>query len=221
MQKTNKKIIILIIIAICIFIVIYYNFFYKEKNIEITNINNFEISNAESRTNENKIEDTGETIKVYITGKVKNPGVYKIKAESRIADVIEAAGGITEDANIEKINLAYILEDGMKIEIPSNKESLNKVEDETTNLITKNTNGVTNSDTNNEKAENKKITNKVNINTATQTELETLPGIGPSIALRICKYREENGKFKSIEEIKNISGIGSNKYQKIKNLIKT
>ena len=64
-----------------------------------------------------------------------------------------------------------------------------------------------------------KINSKVNINTATQTELETLPGIGPSLALKIINYRKENGKFSNIEEIKNVSGIGDSKYEKLKNYI--
>lgn len=74
-------------------------------------------------------------------------------------------------------------------------------------------------ETTNNKSESAFKISNVNINTATQTELETLPGIGPSLALKIINYRKENGKFKSIEELKNVSGIGDNKYDEIKKYI--
>ena len=223
MQKINKKTKILILITISIIGVIYYYFYNKEKDIEISNINNLEISTSENTIIKNTIEkeNTEETIIIYITGEVKNQGIYKLKTGSRIADAIEIAGGTTQEANINKINLAYILEDGMKIEIPNKDENLNEIEDKTTNYVSKNTNGTISSNKETENTENKKTSEKININTATQTELETLPGIGPSTALKICKYREENGKFTSIEDIKNVSGIGDSKYEQIKNLIKT
>ena len=66
---------------------------------------------------------------------------------------------------------------------------------------------------------NKKTTSLVNINTATQTELETLPGIGPSIALKIINYRKENGKFSNVEELKNVNGIGDNKFEAMKKYV--
>ena len=151
-------------------------------------------------------------IVIYITGAVKKEGIYEISENSRIADSIEIAGGLEENANIENMNLAYVLEDGMKIHIPSINENMNEIQDNTNEYITKE-----NGDTQTVK----NINEKVNINTATQTELETLPGIGPSIALKIIDYRKENGKFNTIEDIKKVNGIGENKYSKIKELIKT
>lgn len=130
-----------------------------------------------------------------------------------------------------------MLEDGMKIYIP-NKKDKNDVTDETTTYVTKETDGQTvsggskNSSGNTNKKSSTtsnatksstastKSTEKININSATQTELETLPGIGSSTALKIINYRKENGKFKTIEEIKNVKGIGDAKYEKIKELIK-
>ena len=122
---------------------------------------------------------------------------------SRIVDAIDAAGGLTENADITKINLVYVLEDGMKINIP-NKTEENQEETETQIQ-------------NDYGKENKG--NKVNINTAKQTELETLPGIGPSLALKIINYRKENGNFKNKEDIKNVNGIGDSKYENIKEFI--
>ena len=125
----------------------------------------------------------------------------------------------------------------MKIYIP-NKKDKNDVTDETTTYVTKetdrqtvsggsknsggNTNEKSSTTSNATKASNAstKSTEQININSATQTELETLPGIGSSTALKIINYRKENGKFKTIEEIKNVKGIGDAKYEKIKELIK-
>ena len=96
-------------------------------------------------------------------------------------------------------------------------EGTQETQNESTNMIADTTTGsLTNSSANS----SSKTTSKVNINTATQTELETLPGIGPATATKIIEYREENGKFKSIEEIKEVNGIGDSKYDKIKDLIK-
>ena len=126
-------------------------------------------------------------------------------------------GGIKEDADINDINLAYKLEDGMKIYIPTKQEK-EKQNQFTTNINAENNTNSINKDltekyvtnssglnsNNIENVENKK-NNKVNINTATQAELETLPGIGPTTAMKIINYRNEKGKFKKIEDIKEVS----------------
>lgn len=125
-------------------------------------------------------------------------------------------GGLREDACIEEINLAYKLEDGMKIHIPTKQEK--KIENE--NAINKseyitNSSGIS---INGEKSEEKE-TSKININTATQTQLESLPGVGPSTAQKILAYRKEKGKFSKIEDIKQVKGIGEAKFEKIKEYI--
>ncbi len=128
-------------------------------------------------------------------------------------------GGVKEEADTEDINLAYRLEDGMKIHIPTKQEkrnsnTINSVED----TKEKTENYVTTSSGANVKEEKKDIF-KVNINTATQTQLETLPGIGASTATKILTYRKEKGKFKKIEDIKEVTGIGEAKFEKIKDSI--
>lgn len=157
--------------------------------------------------------DSSATILVHIAGAVQKEGIIELSSDSRLADAIEKAGGLKENADMEKINLAYHLEDGIKIYIPSKSEKQkeeNSSKDETEKYITKS------GDSKHEATQNNI---KININTATQTELETIPGIGPSTALKIIKYREENKKFKSIEEIKEVSGIGESKYNSIKDKI--
>ena len=146
---------------------------------------------------------------------------------SRIADAIEKAGGVTENAYMKDINLATKLEDGMKIYIPTIEESMNQNEqnqnesqslmDQTSQYITSSSEIIQDGQTNG--TSETKTNEKININTATQTELETLPGIGPSTSLKIVNYRKENGNFKTIEDIKEVSGIGEVKYENIKDLI--
>ena len=200
----KQKFIFFIILLIMFIIIIYYiytslysnNFsFSSEENILISN--NF-ASNTNNVNNNIESEYTN-TIVVYICGAVKESKVITLKENSRICDAIDSVGGITNEADLTNINLAYILEDGEKIYIPKKGEEIQ-------NSL--------NSGYNNSISEN-----KININKATQTELETIPGIGPSTALKIINYREENGKFNSIEDIKNVSGIGEAKFNNIKNYI--
>ena len=210
MKKINKKVIIVIIAATIILILIHEKLIKNEDFIE-TNTD-FNIM----QTEENVIEDenSGKII-IYITGEIQKEGVYELEENSRVLDAIEIAGGLKENANIEDINLAQILEDESKIYIP-NKNNENIKNDNQNNIdnISKNTTETIKKEGTIIKSE------KININTASQTELETLPGIGPSTALKIVNYRKEKGKFKNIEDIKNVSGIGESKFSKIKDLIK-
>ncbi len=162
---------------------------------------------------ENKIEETNQEekslIKVYITGEVNNPGVIELEEGARIQDAIEGAGGIKSEANLKNINLAYEIADGEKIYIPNLAEESSEENIEKTSLTSNNSNA---------NASNSS-SGKVNINKATAIELTSVPGIGDSTAKNIIAYREENGKFKTIEDIKNVSGIGNNKYESMKDHI--
>lgn len=214
MKRLNIKTITFISIII-IFIISLYYFFIKDKEyIESDNDFNMLITEENNKMENNEIQNNVKSkIVIYIAGAVKNEGIYELDENSRIADSIEKAGGLTEDANINNINLAYMLEDGMKVYIPK-KTDKNEVEDDTNIYVSKENGNINSSkDTNSQN-------NKININTATQSELETLPGIGPSIATKIINYRKENGKFVNIEDIKKVSGIGDSKYLQIKDLIK-
>lgn len=201
--KQKQKIILGIIIAIIIGCVCYY--VYAQEDSTTENLQN----NLEIQEETTKEEFSDETILVHVSGAVKKEGVIELKINSRISDAIEKAEGIREDACVEDINLAYKLEDGMKIHIPTKQEKEEKKEEYVTI-----SSGI---HTNQEETEKKDT--KVNINTATQTQLETLPGIGPSTAMKILDYRKEKGKFTKIEEIKEVGGIGETKFNKIKDLI--
>ena len=207
---TKKQKIIVIAIAGIVAIGIMYFIYNKNQVKEDINIENEILVNSVI-TNENNIND--DIVVIHITGSVKNPGIVKLKEGSRIEDAIEAAGGLTENADITKVNLAYVVEDGTKIKIPSASEEDIGDEDIIDSksgdniIIEENTVSSNNS------------TQTININKATEKEFETLPGIGPSLASKIIEYRNQNGKFGSIEDIKNVNGIGDSKYEKIKDLI--
>ena len=226
MKKLNlkqKKIIAIILIILVI--IAYYYLYLKNSTEEISN-QDLEVNNTQESNQTNETEkETEETIVVHISGAVNIEGIVELEAGSRIANAIEKVGGVKENADMTDINLAYPLEDGMKIHIPTkeeteaNKNNENMIDE---SYVTSSSGGVSSKeDTNSTQGSSKLTTSneKVNINTATQEELDTLPGIGPSIASKIIDYREQNGKFNSIEEIKEVSGIGDAKYEKIKDSI--
>ena len=205
--KQKKK-----VITIVFAIILLGGYYIYSINNDFTIEEEQEILVSENDTTESKenTEDE-EMIAIHITGSVNTPGVVRVKEGSRIEDVIEAAGGLTEDADITNVNLAYMVNDGIKIRIPSINDDF---DDEDDYILEDNGSGVIISDDSSSSS-----SFKVNINTATQTELETLSGIGPSLAAKIIEYRESNGKFTSIEDIKNVSGIGDSKYESIKDYI--
>ena len=201
----------------------------ENTNTEENNLETTEVNTNQENEQIYKNTESSEKIYVYITGEVNSPGVVLLDNGSRIVDAIEAAGGVTDKANITKVNLVYILQDGMKINIPNQNDLKNNENFEYITMSSgddKNDANINNSasNTSSEKSSSNKESafkiSVVNINTATQTELETLPGIGPSLALKIINYRKENGKFSSIEDIKNVSGIGDAKFENIKNYIR-
>lgn len=212
MKYINKKqkILLIIIISIITLGIIYYSQIVKTTEEFDIDEQNLEI--VENKTEE-KTEDIDQVAKiiVHVSGAVKQEGIVELEENSRVADAIELAGGVREDAYMKDVNLAELLEDGMKIYIPSKEEVENQKESG---------NYVGNTNTSNKNTTDKNdLNSKVNINTATKEELDTLPGIGESTANKIINYREENGKFKSIEEIKEVSGIGDSKFEQIKDLI--
>lgn len=206
----NRKKIIISIILMLLFIILTLIYILNNDNNEEIDLNDIiiEESNntiAEEQT-ENDTEKTKEIV-IHITGEVKKEGVIYLPIESRVIDAIEKAGGETKDADLSQINLASILEDGQKIYVPNKKEKITK-------YITNN-NGDNFIESNKLKGEN----SKVNINTATQSELDNLPGIGPAIAQKIIEYRETNGNFTKIEDLQEVKGIGDAKYLEIKDKI--
>lgn len=155
---------------------------------------------ASFSVNSSNISKNDDRIGVYISGEVKNTGVYYLKKDSRITDLINICGGLTEEADVSKINPAQKLNDSDKIIIPKKENNLNNIETENENK------GVDN------------VQDKININTATKDELTSLNGIGEATANKIINYRNKN-KFKEIEDIMNVPGIGEAKFNNIKDYI--
>lgn len=149
--------------------------------------------------------DEVQKIYVHIEGCVHKPGIMEVELGTRIYELIELAGGETEDADLSKMNLASILKDEQKVVVP---EKVSYVEAETNK---------SSANVKNQSAKPEQVL--VNINTATITELESLTGIGSAMAERIVEYREKEGYFTSIEDIMNVSGIGNGKFEKIKDNI--
>ena len=189
MESLNLKTKIIIGVAIVIAIVVIGLYFYKESK------NDYTYDDTLAVTTENEEETEDEEITIHIIGEVKYPGIVILKSGQRIVDAIEAAGGETEEADLNKLNLAQLLNDGDKIYVPNKADEIEDYKDTTGKSST------------------------VNLNTATLEELTSLPGIGESTAQKIIDYRKQNGKFKVIEDLKNVSGIGESKFDNIKDKI--
>ncbi|MBT2694989.1 helix-hairpin-helix domain-containing protein [Bacillus sp. ISL-55] len=198
--KENK---IYVIAGIAAVLFLFYSSFDKED--ELTEMNEATlamVADVEANSDEKDESNADEKIMVMmadIKGAVVNPGVYEINEGGRVVDLIELAGGLAEDADPAAINFALYVEDEMAIYVPRIGENVNAVVP--VQVGETETNGT------------------VNLNSAGSSELQTLPGIGPAKAEAIIEYRETNGPYKSIEDLKEISGIGDKTFEKLKDLI--
>lgn len=178
----------------------------------------FQVSKAQAQETEDGIADDGSndrgndgnnssstsTIRVHVAGCVMCPGVYELVEGSRAGDAVQAAGGLTEDACEDAINLAQVISDGEQIIAPSSREP-------TTAISAMSSTSSTSSDAGQ--------TGKVNINTADAAQLQTISGIGESKAKKIIAYREANGRFSNVDELVNVSGIGDKTLDSIRDQI--
>lgn len=221
-QKTILAIVVFIILFVT-FIYIYKNIYNSDENREILIDNSAQLENelnsnksdeVNEKNNTSILNKEDEKVVVHVIGEVNNPGVVTLKEGARIIDAINEAGGKTEEADLSKVNLAYVIEDGTQIYIPRINENLNNVE-----LMTQDAGSSIVVNTQEKDEDNNNKNAKVNINTASKEKLETLPGIGETTAQKIIDYRESNGKFNSIEDLKNVSGIGDAKFNSLKDKI--
>jgi competence protein ComEA len=142
---------------------------------------------------------------VDVRGAVVKPGLYSLPKGSRAQDALAAAGGMTADANVDRVNLAKLLTDGDQVLVPTRTAQAF-----TTPAVASGTSVA---------AGPTSTPGKININTATVEDLDKLPGIGPALAQRIVDYRKAYGPFKKIDDLKNVTGIGDKLFEQIKNLI--
>ena len=162
---------------------------------------------AEMEQSVNESAAEPEIIKVDVKGAVKSPGIFTAQAGDRVIDLISSAGSFTEKADTDKVNFAQIIEDQMVIYVPEigeeDKGNLENIQVGTSgDAVTKGTSG-----------------GLVNLNTATQEDLQTLTGIGPSKADAILEYRETVGKFKEVDELKQVTGIGDKTFERLRDSI--
>lgn len=165
-----------------------------------------EEANAQAEEATVSTEETAAMIYVDVGGEVKDPSVVELPDGSRVTDAITAAGGLTEQADLTDINRAAFVSDGEKIYIPS---QVSELEDDGLSAGEGGDGGTA-----------KSSDGRININTADSTQLQELTGVGPATAEKIIDYRKQNGRFQSIEDIKNVSGIGDKTYEKLKDHIK-
>lgn len=202
MSKIWKMAVFLIILIMGIGGIIYnQNFNISEDVYVVSKAEDSNKSNIISEVSNNTIEKTSnKNITVFISGEVKSPGVVTIEADKRLSDAIDKLGGVTENANLNQINLAMKIKDEQHYIVPKVGEN--------TLVNVENSQAITQVEG-----------TKININLATVEELDKLPGVGESTAQKIISYRDTNGNFKSIEEIKNVNGIGDKKYIDLKDKI--
>ncbi|MCL2147011.1 MAG: ComEA family DNA-binding protein [Synergistaceae bacterium] len=161
---------------------------------------------------------------LYVTGNVKNPGVYQLPAEARVFQLVDAAGGFSAGADVVAINMAARLQDGDHLHVPkvdNTARDRNPSMNENRGTVT-----FTREKQENQASANTRRTNanntqggRIDLNTATAEELQTLSGIGPAIADRIIQYRNKNGRFKRVSDLINVSGIGAKKLDAIEPFI--
>lgn len=208
-METDRKDKLIIALIIGIVIVLSHNFVSSQKSDELVFENISSSLNDQKQAkpinnNDNKEKTEKSTIKkVHISGEINKPGVYEINDNYRLEDLVNDAGGLKENADINKINLALKLEDQMRIIIPNINDKDNSENNMTTQLIS---------------PINENDNKKVDINTADQSELMTLPNIGEKRAEAIIEYRQKN-KFNKIDDIKNVSGIGDKYFEAMKDMI--
>jgi len=201
----------------CLLILFYFSLQHKDSSktteelittIPQVNEQTKQLSNDQTNNELNEISSNKQVI-VDVKGAVKFPGVYQLTSEERVIDAITYAGGYLEEAETRYINHAQKLLDEMVIYIPKKGESLDEMQSIGQGVHS------TSFDSNASPTSGE----LVNLNTADETALSTLPGIGPSKAQAILAYRDEIGSFKSIEELKNVSGIGEKTFEKLKDSI--
>jgi competence protein ComEA len=192
-------------IAILVVFIIFFLFGILNKNQENYNNEDIFVESTSSKTEENKSSENSQNkiIKVQIKGEIKAPGVYTLSSGERVEDLIRKAGGLTSEADTDRIvSQAKKLRDEECIVIPK------KIEEDSSAAVITNGEVKSNASSNTD--------GKVNVNTATKEELMKVPGIGEVIADNIIRYRENNGDFMSLDDLKKVDRIGEKTLEKMK-----
>lgn len=211
LKKHKSKIFIILFIIFTLFVMI--DVLNAEEEVKE------ETPKVEVKKEEKETEKEETKVLVDVKGEVITPGVYDLTDSNTVIDAINKAGGLTKKSDTSNINLSKKLEDEMVIIVYS-KEEIRKMKTQTQTCPNYNNACIKESDEKSKlESDTTTQSGKVNINTADVTALQTLNGIGEVKAKAIIEYREKNGNFEKIEDIKNVSGIGDSAYEKIKDNI--
>ncbi|MDI6605290.1 MAG: ComEA family DNA-binding protein [Thermoanaerobacteraceae bacterium] len=204
-KKQQYAVIILICIALCISGYFIVERSKNQQDIKVQTATSKSSVSKNSKGNNETIKnfDSKKELKVYITGLVKSPGVYIMKEGDRIDDAIKLAGGVIEGADLSNINLAEKVKDEQMIKVTKIGENP----------------GNQSSNTGNSSVNIAGNNGKININTASKEQLDSLPGIGAVTAQKIIDFREQHGKFQKIDDIMNVPRIGQKLFEQIKDKI--
>ncbi|MBP2632695.1 MAG: comEA [Firmicutes bacterium] len=196
MSIHKRSLLVFLLLAAVIVLGSIYGFYEKDKVTELDEASKLKGS-------------SGEMITVYVCGAVNKPGVVKLSDGARNIDAIEACGGALPTADTVKINMAQLVKDGVQITVPEKNMVLMLENQATSKGEPVKANGVQ------VKQNNNRVEGKININTANHAELDKLPGVGASTAEAIIEYRQKEGQFQAIEDLKKVNGIGEAKFRKI------
>lgn len=201
-----------------LFVCMSFTIIYASFNSDVKTVEPEVIALSDDEEKEEIITEAVETIFIDIKGEVENPGVYEMQLGDRVIDAVQMAGGFTDEATTDNVNLSKKLKDESVIIIPSYLKDYENVTIKNDYEIDIN-DDIVQSEKNESDEKIESSSNLININTASVVELMSLDGIGESKAKAIIEYRDINGDFENILDIKNVSGIGESIYEKIKDYI--
>lgn len=163
-------------------------------------------------------------VTVHVMGAVRNPGVYQLASTARVVDAVRAAGGAVQAADLERINLAQTLVDTEQIFVPTRKQRTTRITvapriRSNTSTVAPSIPGATPTTVLQSAENSSSAIGKINLNTASVEQLDTLPGVGPSTAKAIISYRTKSGSFKKVSDLMNVPGIGQAKFEAVRNLV--
>lgn len=201
-----------------LFVCMSFTIIYASFNSDVKTVEPEVIALSDDEEKDEIITEAVETIFIDIKGEVENPGVYEMQLGDRVIDAVQMAGGFTDEATTDNVNLSKKLKDESVIIIPSYLKDYENVTIKNDYEIDIN-DDIVQSEKNESDEKIESSSNLININTASVVELMSLDGIGESKAKAIIEYRDINGDFENILDIKNVSGIGESIYEKIKDYI--
>ncbi len=227
-KNLSKKQLAIAVVTSIVVIVLLVLYLFKSPEKEQTNEWTSTAQTAQTNSAKEKESETNKEYFADVKGEVHNPGVYPFEEGDRVGKLIESAGGLTENADANQVNLAALAEDAMVIYVPAKgvvesggdtaaSPAGGAVDPNSTDSGNAAVNGAT-QDHNGSVATGGSAPDesKVNLNTATKEELEAVNGIGPSLAGAILQYRSDNGRFNQMEDLKEVPGIGDKTYEKLK-----